>query len=195
LNRHLVVFVREPRIGRVKSRLARDIGCVGAWAFYRRTLAGVLRRLGGDGRWQTWLAVTPDCGDDASWPRTWRVIGQGRGDLGRRMDRAMRVLPPGPAVIVGTDIPDLCAAHVARGFRALGDHDAVFGPAADGGYWLVGLRRSPRVPEAFTGVRWSSQHALADTLANLAGLEVAFLETLDDVDDSAALARWRQGQR
>jgi len=107
----------------------------------------------------------------------------------------MQILPPGPAVIVGTDIPDLSAAHVSRAFRALGDHDAVFGPAADGGYWLVGLRRSPRVPDAFSSVRWSTEHALSDTLANLVGLKVAFVETLDDVDDGASLARWRQGRR
>ena len=179
----------------MKSRLARDVGCVAAWAFYRRTVAGVLRRLGGDGLWQPWLAVTPDNDGSDSWPRNWRMIGQGAGDLGRRMDRAMRILPPGPAVIVGTDIPDLGAAHVTRAFRALGDHDAVFGPAADGGYWLVGFRRSPRIPDAFKGVRWSTEHALADTLANVAGLDVAFLETLDDVDDGPGFDWWCRGQR
>ena len=179
----------------MKSRLARDIGCVAAWTFYRRTAAGVLRRLGRDGRWQPWLAITPDYGGGDPWPRNWRTIGQGGGDLGRRMHRAMRALPPGPAIIVGTDIPDLGAAHIAHAFRALGDHDAVFGPAADGGYWLVGFRRSPRIPDAFEGVRWSTEHALEDTLANLVGLDVAFLETLEDVDDGAALSRWRQGWR
>src|SRR3546814_16124850 len=83
------------------------------------------------------------------------------------MDRVMRVLPPGPAVIIGTDIPDIRPRHAAAAFRALGRHDAVFGPAADGGYWLVGLRRRPTIPRAFDGVRWSTEHALADTRANL----------------------------
>jgi hypothetical protein len=126
------------------------------------------------------------------WPGTWRQIGQGTGDLGERMGRVMRALPPGPAVIIGTDVPDIRPDHVARAFRALGRHDAVFGPAADGGYWLVGLRRRPRVPEIFEGVRWSTEFALADTLANALTLDVALLDVLDDVDDGAALERWRR---
>lgn len=189
---HLVAFVRAPRLGRVKTRLAQDIGAVAAWAFYRRTTRAVLHRLGGQGRWQPWLAVTPfDAAAPGVWPDGWRRIGQGSGDLGQRMARVMRALPPGPAVIIGTDVPDIRSDHVARAFRALGRHDAVFGPAADGGYWLVGLRRRPRVPEIFEGVRWSTEFALADTLANARTLDVALLDVLADVDDGAALERWR----
>lgn len=193
LSRHLVVFAKAPRLGRVKSRLAEDIGLVAAWAFYRRTLASVLRRLGGGGHWQAWIAVTPDAwaGRRALWPAGWSVIPQREGDLGERMDRAMRLLPPGPVVIVGTDVPGLRRRHVEAAFAALGRHDAVFGPASDGGYWLVGLRRRPHVVRLFKNVRWSSQHALADTLANLeAGQTAARLDVLEDVDDGAALARW-----
>ncbi len=194
LPRHLVVFAKAPRLGRVKSRLAKDIGRVAAWAFYRRTLASVLRRLGG-GRWQAWIAVTPDAEAvrQDSWPAGWRVIPQGSGDLGARMDRAMRLLPPGSLVIVGTDVPGLRRRHVEAAFAALGRHDAVFGPASDGGYWLVGLRRRPRVVRLFDGVRWSGEHALADTLANLGpGQTAAQLDVLEDIDDGAALARWRK---
>jgi glycosyltransferase A (GT-A) superfamily protein (DUF2064 family) len=82
---------------------------------------------------------------------------------------------------------------VAQAFAALGAHDAVFGPAGDGGYWLVGLRRRPRVPDPFRGVRWSTPHALADTLANLRPRErVAMLERLEDIDDAASYRRWRR---
>jgi hypothetical protein len=106
------------------------------------------------------------------------------------MGRALRSLPPGPAVIVGTDVPDISAAHLAAAFRALGRHDAVFGPAGDGGYWLVGLKRSPRIAEIFANVRWSTEHALADTLANLPpGFRVALLDTLNDVDNGEDLIR------
>jgi len=193
---HLVVFAKAPRLGRVKSRLARDIGAVAAWAFYRRTLAILLGRLAGGGRWRACLAVTPDAAaaPSAGWPAGWTVLPQGGGDLGARMDRVMRTLPPGPVVIVGTDIPELGRRHVERAFAALGRHDAVFGPAADGGYWLVGLRRRPRVARLFGNVRWSSEHALADTLANLGpGRTAATLEILEDVDDGAVLARWLDG--
>ena len=106
------------------------------------------------------------------------------------MQRIMASVPPGPLVIVGTDIPAIRAAHIAQAFRALGRHDAVFGPAADGGYWLVGL--APRRPaRPFAAVRWSTEHALADTLANFAGRRVAMLRTLHDVDTAADLVRLR----
>lgn len=191
---HLVVFAKAPRLGRVKSRLARDVGAVAAWGFYRQTLAAVTRRLAGRGRWRAWLAVTPDiwAAGRGPWPAGWDVLAQGAGDLGQRMDRVMRGLPPGPVVLVGTDIPGLSRRHVEDAFAALGRHDAVFGPAPDGGYWLVGLRRRPHMPRLFRDVRWSTEHALADTLANLGpGQTAARLDTLEDVDDGAAFVRWR----
>ncbi len=189
---HLVVMARAPRLGAVKRRLARDIGPLAALQFYRRTLAGLLRDLGRDPRWTLWLAMTPDRAARRTLRRgRYRVVGQGRGDLGARMGRFLRGLPPGPVVIVGTDIPDLGRDHVARAVRALGAHDWVFGPAADGGYWLIGaarLRPGPRDP--FAGVRWSSAHALADTLANLPAARTAYLEELADIDTGADLARY-----
>jgi glycosyltransferase A (GT-A) superfamily protein (DUF2064 family) len=109
------------------------------------------------------------------------------------MGRVMAALPPGPAVIVGADCPDLGPGEVAHAFAALRHHDAVLGPALDGGYYLVGLKRTPRVPDAFAGVRWSGPHALADTLANLGGLRVALLPPLADIDTGADWARWRAG--
>jgi len=190
---HLCVFLRVPRIGRVKTRLARDIGAVAAWSFYRSQLARTIRVLDRDRRWQLWLAATPESAvADCRLLGGRAVIGQGEGDLGMRMARVIDALPPGPAVIVGADTPALEPRHVAAAFKALGRADAVFGPAADGGYWLVGLRRRPRAPRIFDGVRWSTPHALAGTLANLGGRPHVFLETLEDVDDGAAYERWRR---
>ena len=187
MQRHLVIFTRLPRLGAGKRRLAADIGPVAALRFQRTALAATLRRLRRDPRWRTWLAITPDRG--GPWPAGLPRIGQGGGDLGRRMARVARALPPGPVMIVGSDIPGIRRHHIAAGFRALGGSDAVFGPAGDGGYWLVGLRRRPRFFDPFGGVRWSTRHALADTLANLAGRRITLLEVLDDIDDGAALAR------
>ena len=193
----LIVFAKAPRLGAAKRRLAREAGTLAAWRFYRRNSLDLLRRLGGDPRWGTVLAVTPDRDAAARfWPPELPRLAQGPGDLGHRMDRAMRRLPPGPVVLVGSDIPGIRRRHVAEAFRALGRADAVFGPAADGGYWLVGLRRCPRMPQLFEGVRWSSEHALADTLANLPrGMRHALLEELSDVDTAADLARIRASRR
>jgi uncharacterized protein len=90
---------------------------------------------------------------------------------------------------MGTDIPGIRADHVARAFAALGAHDAVFGPAADGGYWLVGLRRIPKTPRIFGKVRWSTPHALEDSLANLDQASVAIIDMLEDVDDGESHRR------
>ena len=195
--RHLVIFVKAPQLGAVKTRLAADIGAVDALRFYRATTARIVRRLGRDSRWRCWLAVTPDrfVRNRGYWPRRLPRLAQGAGDLGARMARPLVRLPPGPVVIVGTDVPDLGAAHVARAFAALRRKAAVFGPAPDGGYWLVGVRRRRLARDIFRGVRWSGPHALADTLANLPpGLEPEFLEPLADIDDGRDYRRWRSGR-
>jgi glycosyltransferase A (GT-A) superfamily protein (DUF2064 family) len=106
------------------------------------------------------------------------------------MARAFRALPKGLAVIVGADIPELRADHVARAFAALGASDIVFGPACDGGYWLIGAKGAARGVKMFARVRWSTEHALADTLANLGHRRVAMLDPLDDIDDEAAYRRF-----
>ncbi len=197
LPQHLVLFARAPRRGMVKRRLATDIGPDAALAFYRRTLHDVVWRLGRDRRWTTWLSVTPDTdvANIALWPRVpgLRRVAQGDGDLGARMARPIRELPPGPVVVVGSDIPDVTPNHVADAFAALGRHDIVFGPASDGGYWLVGARRRPMVPRGlFDDVRWSSAHALDDTKARLTRhFRVAQVDTLDDIDTGADFAAWR----
>jgi len=185
-------MTKAPRIGRVKSRLARGIGRVGAWAFYRQTLAAVCRPLAADQRWTTWLAVSPDgtVHDDRVWPVQCSRLSQGGGDLGQRMGRVMEIMAPGPVVIIGADIPDIRPRHIAAAFAALGRYDAVFGPADDGGYWLVGLKRRPKITSLFGGVRWSTEHTLKDTCANLSKeAKIIFLETLTDVDEVSDLVR------
>jgi rSAM/selenodomain-associated transferase 1 len=176
-------MARAPLAGRIKQRLAARVGAVSAARFYRTCLAHTLLRLGRDQRWRTLLAVSPDCDVSAPyWPRGIERVPQGSGDLAARMQRLFRRLPPGPALIVGSDIPAIKPSDIAHAFRLLGNSDAVFGRAADGGYWLVGLRRSPRLLAPFARVRWSGPHALADTLRNLEGHRIAFAATLSDVD-------------
>lgn len=185
--RHLVIFARRPQYGVGKRRLAADVGDLAALRFSRTALAALRRRLARDRRWTTWLAASPD--RSADWGGGLRVIPQGPGDLGQRLSRVLRQLPPGPVVIIGSDTPGVTRADVAVAFLALGSAEAVFGPARDGGYWLVGLRRQPRRAPPFADVRWSSPHALADTLRNLGGLPIRFLREREDVDDGDALRR------
>ena len=190
----LILFVKAPRLGAVKTRLAASLGKLAAWRFYNRMLNRLWRRMGCDARWRTTLAVSPDRGA-ARWPAGLPRQPQGRGDLGRRMATAMRA-HRGPVVLVGGDIPDLDRRHIARALQALKRADAVFGPAADGGFWLVGLRRGQWAGRLFRRVRWSSAHALADTLENLpATARVVMLETLADVDTPADYANYLAGRK
>jgi rSAM/selenodomain-associated transferase 1 len=188
----LVIMVKEPVAGRVKTRLARGIGTVSATAVYRAMLMSVAARLGRDSRWQTILAVSPDGAMASSMlPSIISRVPQGGGDLGARLQRIFDRMPAGPVVVVGTDIPAIISNDIAAAFRALGSHDAVLGPSRDGGYWLIGMKRRPRVMPAFECVRWSSEHALADTERNLARLSVAHLRYHDDIDTAGDYARLR----
>ena len=192
MRRHLILFVRAPQLGRGKRRLAREIGDVATVRFERAMIALLLRRLANDGRWRARLAVTPDTARRYArhWRRGIETAAQGDGDLGIRMRRALAACPSGPVVLVGGDIPALAAPHIAAAFRLLGRHDLVFGPAEDGGFWLVGARRSPRLPPLFDKVRWSGPYALADTLAGLPPrVTVGFVDRLEDVDDGEAYRR------
>jgi rSAM/selenodomain-associated transferase 1 len=190
--KHLVVMAKRPVMGRVKRRLARESGEVAALRFYRNCLSRTVLRLARDPRWTVWLAVDPSAAMvEPVWPARRRValLPQGEGDLGCRMQRLFELLPPGPAIIVGSDVPAIRPGHIAGAFKLLGDADAVLGEAPDGGYWLIGLKRTPKIVRPFTGVRWSGPRAFADTLANLAGLKVGFAATLPDVDTGADLRR------
>ena len=196
MQRHLVLFARRPQLGVGKRRLASTIGDIEALRFSRTSTYGLIRTLGCDPRWTLWVAATPD--RPAGWVRNGGYIAQGRGSLGDRLTRVVAGLPPGPVVIIGTDLPTIGRGDVAAAFAALGRSECVFGPASDGGYWLIGLRRRPRLILPFDNVRWSSPSALEDTIAALKGASHALLDLREDIDDSEAMRRFvstRRGRR
>lgn len=205
MRRHCVIFARRPQLGIGKRRLAKDIGELPTLRFQRANLRRLLAILGRDRRWQCWLALSPDSALQseiiATLPPNCRGIAQGTGDLGQRMGRIFRQLPPGPVVLVGSDIPEIGARHIAAAFSKLGDCDAVLGPAGDGGFWLVAMRRIRRFPGAnvqgpFSPVRWSSEFALPDTMAAMRALNmrVGMGATLADIDNGRDYARWQARQ-
>lgn len=180
----LIIMVKEPRPGRVKTRLGRDIGLTASAWWFRHQTRRLLRRLR-DPRWDIVLAVSPDREGMQSrvWPQELRRRPQGRGDLGARMARMLGQVSQGPACLIGADIPAITRKEIAQGFAALGNHDAVFGPAPDGGFWLIGLKHPRRQPpHFFKNVRWSSEYALADSIATLPDHRIARIATLRDVD-------------
>lgn len=198
----LLVFAREPVLGRVKTRLAAGIGAAAALAVYRELLALTAAAVAEAQVPATvWLAEAPTPPADPNqprpeWPgRPWRV--QPAADsLGARMAHAFgEAFAAGAAraVIIGTDCPGLSADLLRRAFEQLKTHDLVLGPADDGGYYLLGLNALQ--PDLFENKSWSTATVLPDTLADAArlGLRVALLPTLPDVDSAQDLAAWRGG--
>ena len=192
----LVIMIKEPRPGRVKTRLGQGIGVIPATWWFRHQSARLIRSLC-DPRWQIVLAVAPDRAVTSRvWPADLPRLAQGGGDLGQRMKRMLKGVSSapahGPVCLIGADIPGVTRAHIARAFAALGHSDAVFGPATDGGYWLVGAKHPARLPQTlFQNVRWSSEHALADSIATLPGWRIAQTDILNDVDTAADLRQSR----
>lgn len=163
-----------------------------ALRFYRTNLESTLRRLS-PGPWHFSVAVTHRGETEARVFAGLDVLVQSQGDLGVRMSTVFRDLPPGPAIIIGSDIPGIAPVDIAIAFQILRRKDAVFGPATDGGYWLVGLARRRPVPRGFmTGVRWSGPHALSDTIASLPpGYTYGQAGVKDDVDTGVDYACYR----
>jgi hypothetical protein len=185
MTRTLVIFLKAPVAGRAKTRLGKSLGAGRAAAIYRRLTANTIAHAA-PGNWRTVLAVDPAAaliGHGNLWPPHLRRIAQGRGDLGARMRRVFDRFGAGPVVIIGSDAPALRASHIRAAFKALEGADAVFGPAPDGGYWLIGLaRRRGRAPD-LKGVRWSSEHALEDTIRAMpSAFRIRRIETLGDID-------------
>lgn len=188
----VIVFLKAPRPGFVKTRIAAQLDAEAAVAIYQVLVGMTLSRL--IGRTDVELRYAPD---DAAlelgcWRRPgWNVRPQGEGDLGDRMSRATEdAFAEGvkSVVILGADCPEFGATDIDAAFDALGGHDVVLGPATDGGYWLVGLIRP--LPALFRDVPWSSDRVFETTRQRAldSKLRVAELRRLRDID---TLEDWR----
>jgi len=192
----VIVFLRRPRPGRVKSRLSRAVGRRTAARLYAMTLARTLNLVADLAPQRV---AMPASARDLAWlrrhTRGWRRRCQARADLGGRMSSALTsALGDGrPALLIGSDLLDFEPRDLVQAARLLIDgHDAVFGPAADGGYWLVGLR-APE-PRLFTGLAWGSREVFAQSCARARalGLRVAEIACRHDLDRARDLSRARR---
>lgn len=187
----LGIFAKEPVAGRVKTRLCPPLSAAEAAGLYRSCLDETVAAMGGAG---FDLVLFYDGAADyfrRAFPGV-RLLPQGEGDLGERMERALRSLLAGgcgAAALIGSDTPDLPVPLVEEAFVALRQADAVVAPAADGGYVLVGERR--HAPELFRDIPWSTAGVLAATRRRAAGAAISFREVggWEDVDDLPSLRR------
>ena len=188
---HLVLMLKTPKMGTVKTRLAKDIGTGAATNFYRTTSHRLITQLSQDPRWQTFLAISPDASlNNWPWPKSAMREPQGNGDLGARMQAVFNNHAPHPTLIIGTDIPAIKPWHIIKAFKVLHRTGFVIAPSGDGGYWCVGQKMSPRQLRPFQNVRWSTKHSYNDTIANLAAwpaltsnINVPQLKDIDDGQD------------
>jgi rSAM/selenodomain-associated transferase 1 len=184
----LAVIAKSPVPGAVKTRLSPPLSLVQAAELAQAALRDTLAAVAATGATRKVLLLD---GSPGPWlPGGFEVIEQrGRG-LDERLAAAFDDLP-GPTLIVGMDTPQLSAAQLEHGLRRLESYPAVLGPAVDGGYWAIGLRRSD--PRTLLGVPMSSEHTLTAQRMRLTalGLAVAEIEPLRDVDtfaDAVAVA-------
>ena len=184
----LYIFAKRPGMGAAKTRLAQDIGPTHAHRLYQSMMSQVIRNVS-DPRWNTTLYVTPAeaLGTVPAWDRLPQRP-QPRGSLSPRLADVFSG-PKRPVIVIGTDCPQVRASDIAKALEALRKAPFVFGPASDGGFWLMGAV-APLRAHVFDKVRWSSEHTLSDLQANLKG-EVKRLRTLTDVDDAEGLAAWK----
>ncbi|MGD9920645.1 MAG: DUF2064 domain-containing protein [Pseudorhodoplanes sp.] len=188
----VILMVKAPLPGTVKTRLSRRVGATEALRFYRVTTDRLIRNLARDTRWQLVLAVSPDNRRCATfWPASLPRLAQGPGALGTRMARLLHASPGRPIVLIGSDIPGLRACHVASALKKITGANLVLGPAGDGGFWLIGRHARPLRRGIFDGVRWSTEFAMVDTVRNWSG-PVDIAPCLRDVDTVEDYLLWRQ---
>jgi hypothetical protein len=191
----LLLFIRNPRPGRVKTRLASTVGDAEALRIYRLLLDETQKAAMGT-RAERWLFYSDDIDPDDNWlAADFRKFRQEGSDLGKRMENAFRTAFEAgaeKAIIIGSDCPELSGSILEYAFEQLEASDFVLGPADDGGYYLLGMRAFE--PALFHGVAWSTDTVASSTLntINDLGKTVATLEILSDVDTEADWKRFSQ---
>jgi len=178
-----IVFVRNPELGKVKTRLSKTIGDKYALNIYILLLKhteSVLQKVSSD----KVVYYSEKIQSNDLWSnRCFQKKLQKGNDLGERMQHAFETaFKEGyeKVVIVGSDLFDLKAAHIENAFKALENHDLVIGPSLDGGYYLLGMKVLH--PAVFKNKQWGTDSVLETTLKNLEQENVKLLEALNDID-------------
>lgn len=186
----ILLFLKWPEPGRVKTRLAATLGAERAAEIYRILVAEVVRRLPGDAELVVMFDPPERRAEIEGWIRGMRggearFVAQAQGDLGVRLERAFAAafaLGFEKVAAIGSDCVEITPEIFVEAWRALDAGDAAVGPSADGGYYLLALRRE--CPRLFAGIAWSTGAVFTQTMerAEKTGLRVRILPTLRDVD-------------
>lgn len=194
----LIIFIKAPKKGMVKTRLAAKIGEDLALKLYRAMVEDLLENVGVSDHYDIQIMVMPENSEEEvrnwlKWPGV--ITSQIVGDLGIKLLHAFEQgFSEGfkQIIIIGSDLPGLSSSHIKQSFKLLQHYPLVIGPAVDGGYYLIGLN-SPQ-PQLLTKINWSTPEVLAETLNRLhqANLPYYLLEEMRDIDDyEDVLALWK----
>ncbi len=189
----LIIFAKAPVFGHAKTRLAKGVGVVHAKRLYRAMTQRILRRLKSP-RWDMILAYAPSKAPVrvVDWDGIVKMP-QVSGSLSPRLAAVFKT--KGPVIVIGTDSPQIRRQDILNAFKAMGGKTIIFGPATDGGFWLIGLK-GPAPRGLFDNIRWSHAQTLADMRRNCSalGYKVHLLRPLTDIDDIDALRAYQRGE-
>lgn len=179
----IIIFARNPKLGKVKTRLAKTIGDFAALETYKilmKHTANVVEKSNAE----KIVFYSEYIDHNDVWAKIkCKKVKQSEGDLGEKMQTAFEYafeLGHKKIVIIGSDVYSLKTEHIDSAFTQLETHDVVIGPAHDGGYYLLGLNFI--IPELFEQKKWGTSSVLENTLADLNELNVTLLEPLNDID-------------
>ena len=179
----LLIFTRNPELGKVKSRLAKGIGKENALTIYKKLLQHT-REVVTQVDCDRWVGYSVSIRDNDMWAtRDFKKFKQEGDDLGDRMKHAFKAAFAAghkKVIIVGSDLYDLRARHIEEAFAALDTQETVIGPAKDGGYYLLGMKSL--IPEVFSNKEWGTETVYEATLSNLSKEKLHTLEELNDID-------------
>jgi uncharacterized protein len=186
----LIIFTRYPEPGKAKTRLIPVLGAVGAANLHRQMTENTINKVKALQSFRPVSVEVYFAGNNQLLMQNWLGSDivyqpQSEGDLGCRMAEAFRAAFTSgmdSVIIIGTDCPDLDAQLMGEAFQKLASHELVLGPATDGGYYLIGLRRL--IGELFTGINWGTSEVLQQTveIAERMGIAIASLPPLSDID-------------
>jgi len=195
--RHVLLFIRAPQLGRVKTRLEKELNAVRVLALYRCFVEDIINTLTSGG-YDITVYFTPSHQESAV--REWldptihiqAQTGRGLGEKMRNAFSAVFAAGVGRAVLIGSDFPDLDIGIIHEAFTNLDNKDMAIGPAEDGGYYLVGFQKEVLDGGIFTGIDWGTEHVYQQTLERIKdiGLKSHVLPTWQDIDVYEDLVRF-----
>lgn len=187
----IVVFIKTPVAGKVKTRLASTMGDERALAIYKQLIGTTLDLVAAQSDVTIYLYYFPTIVDEYNIDGAEQRVQVGS-DLGEKMYNAFAeaLRHCDQVLILGTDCPFITSQQITEAFEALGSNDVVLGPAEDGGYYLIGLCKAH--PHLFENIQWSTSQVLSSTLQKVSDekLSVALLKTLSDIDHESDWNRY-----